>query len=148
MMSPADDAVVVTPALHIPRRELRFTFSRSGGPGGQNVNKVNTRVTLHFDVHASTALSEAQKVEVRRALHGRVTPDGELRVTSSRHRTQAANRESTIHRFAELLAAALHRRRPRVAMRPTRSSRRAHRAAKDRRGEVKRARRPVRGADE
>lgn len=100
-------AVEVSEGLMIPDEELAFTTSRSSGPGGQNVNKVSTRVTLLFDVEQSPSLSPEQRDLVRRRLPGRINRDGILRVVSQRHRSQSANREAAVRRFAELLAQAL-----------------------------------------
>ena len=91
----------------IPVSELRFVFSRASGPGGQNVNKVSTRVTLLFDLGATAALTPAQRSLVRRRLRTRIDSRGVLRVVSSRHRTQAANRRAALERFAALLTEAL-----------------------------------------
>lgn len=132
--------VSINPGLEIPMRELRFTTARSSGPGGQHVNKVETRVTLTFDVGASSSLNSEQKAQIREQLASRVTKAGVLRVTAQRHRSQAANRELVLERFAELLREALARDAPR---RPTRVSPRAKRkrvAEKRRRGELKRLR--------
>lgn len=99
----------------IPTDEVRFVTSRSSGPGGQNVNKVETRVTLLFDLDASTRFDEEQKRRIGRRLASRINGAGLLRVTSQRHRTQAANRQAAAERFVELLTAALarpKRRRP------------------------------------
>lgn len=93
--------------LDIPEAELSFTTSRSSGPGGQNVNKVNTRVTLLFDVDKSPSLSPQQRELLRLRLPGRINRDGVLRVVSQRHRTQSANRETAVRRFAGLLQEAL-----------------------------------------
>ena len=89
--------------LSIPEGELTFTFSRSGGPGGQNVNKVNTRATLFFDVRNSPSLSEEQKALILERLKGRIDREGVMRVISQRHRTQGDNREEagrTVRRTA------------------------------------------------
>jgi ribosome-associated protein len=99
--------VYVMDGLDIPDEELDFTTSRSGGPGGQNVNKVNTRVTLLFDVDGSPLLSEQQRQALRTRLAGRINKGGVLRVVSQRHRTQLANREAAVRRFADLLREAL-----------------------------------------
>lgn len=103
--------------LAIPEEELSFSASRSGGPGGQNVNKVETRVTLRFDVAGSPSLSQRQRDLLRERLASRISRAGLLQVTAQRHRTQAANREAATERFVELVADAL--REPEVR-RPTR----------------------------
>ena len=86
--------------------ELKFTFDRSPGPGGQNVNKVNTRVTLQFDVERSMSLTASQRARVRQALASRISQDGVLRIVSSKERTQLGNRRVAINRFIELLGGA------------------------------------------
>jgi ribosome-associated protein len=115
--------IPITPTLEIDEAELGFEYSRSGGPGGQNVNKVNTKVALTFDVAASAALSEYQKGLIREKLGNRITEDGVLRVVSTEHRTQPANREAAVERFVALIAGAL--KRPKVR-RPTKATRGSH----------------------
>jgi ribosome-associated protein len=117
--------------LSILDDEVSFVTSRSGGPGGQNVNKLETRVTLRFDLAGSSSLSPEQKSRLRERLATRITKDGILHVTSQRHRTQAANREAAVERFAELLRENLREEPPRKKTRPSR-------AAKARRLEEKR----------
>ena len=107
----------------IPEEHLSFTFTRSGGPGGQNVNKVSTRVTLRFDLAGSGELSEHEKRTLLTRLAGRVTKDGHLRVVSMRHRTQLANRRAATERFYELLAGALAQSKPRKRTRMPRAAR-------------------------
>jgi ribosome-associated protein len=116
------DYVFINKKLRVPRSDLRFSFSRSPGPGGQNVNKVNTRVTLLFDVHATSALTPGQKTRVLEELRTRIDSDGVMRVVSSRHRTQAANRRATVERFAGLLADALAPRKRRLKTRVPRAA--------------------------
>lgn len=99
--------------LFIPKEELSFTFSRSGGPGGQNVNKVSSRVTLWFDVGNSKSLSDEQKRKIVHELPTRINKQGILHVVSQKHRSQWENREDAVERFAELLRTALQRKRPR-----------------------------------
>ncbi len=127
--------------LTIPDAELRFATARSSGPGGQNVNKVESRVTLLFDLAGSASLSEAQKRLLRRRLPGRINKLGVLRVMSQKHRTQAANRAAATERFVELLRAALRPRRPRVGTRPSAASRQRRLDDKRRRGRLKAERR-------
>jgi ribosome-associated protein len=120
----------ITPRLSIPDDEVTFTASHSSGPGGQNVNKVSTRVTLWFDVAASKSLSETQKERILNEYPGRIDKKGVMRVVSQQTRSQAANRELAAERFAALIRDALKPRRPR---RETRVSK----AQKERRLEEK-----------
>lgn len=113
----------IAPGVAIAEEELRFEVSRSGGPGGQNVNKVETRVAVCFDVEATAALSGELKQRVRERLHTRISKAGVLRVVCQVHRSQSANREEAVRRFAELLREALAEEAPRVATRPTRAAR-------------------------
>jgi ribosome-associated protein len=99
--------IKITDQLSIPLSELRFTASRSSGPGGQNVNKVNTRVTLWFDVANSPGLSDHQKELIRNHLPTRVSKAGVLRVVSQKHRSQSFNRDEAIERFMSLLRESL-----------------------------------------
>ena len=83
----------------IGKDELSFTFSRSSKPGGQNVNKISSRVTLLFDVANSPSLSVEQKNQIMTHLRTRINKDGVLRVVAQLHRSQAANREAAVARF-------------------------------------------------
>jgi len=132
--------VIVIPGLEIPEGELEFVASRSGGPGGQNVNKVSSRVTLRFDVGHSGSLNEEQRTRIQRRLATRINKDGVLQVTSQRTRSQDLNRADVIERFSELLRAALREDKPRVKTRATRSSKEERLKEKRKRTTVKQAR--------
>lgn len=106
--------VFIADDIEIPDAELAFTTSRSSGPGGQNVNKVNTRVTLLFDLDKSPSLLEEQRALIHERLAGRINKEGILRVIVQRHRTQLANRDEAVRKFADLLRAALFEEEVRV----------------------------------
>ncbi|MHC1725904.1 MAG: alternative ribosome rescue aminoacyl-tRNA hydrolase ArfB [Syntrophobacteraceae bacterium] len=93
--------------IAIPEEQLRFTASLSSGPGGQNVNKVSSRMTLWFAVVNSPSLSPEQKELILRRLATRISKEGILRVISQQTRSQLENKELAIERFAELLRDAL-----------------------------------------
>ncbi|MBU0639691.1 MAG: aminoacyl-tRNA hydrolase [Planctomycetes bacterium] len=115
-------------------------FTRASGPGGQNVNKLNTRVTLLLDFESCPEFSADQRGRLRRKLATRLSRDGRLRVVSQRERTQAANRRLAEERLGELLAEALQRRRPRRPTRPTAAARERRLRAKRQQAERKRQR--------
>ena len=108
--------------LTLPDDELVFTFSRSPGPGGQNVNKVATKATLRFDVAGSSSLSDWQRCRIQEELAPRLDKNGVLSLSSSRERTQSANQREARARFIRLLADALRPRAVRKKTRPTKAS--------------------------
>jgi ribosome-associated protein len=126
--------------LAIPDEEVSFVTSRSGGPGGQNVNKLETKVTVRFDVASSPSLAEEQRAKILERLATRITRAGVLQVTSQKHRTQGDNREAALERFAELLREALHEETPRKPTRTPRAAKRRRIESKRRQGERKRER--------
>jgi ribosome-associated protein len=126
--------------LALPEEEISFVTSRSGGPGGQNVNKLETRVTLRFDLAASPSLSEEQRSRLRERLATRITRAGILHVTAQKHRSQAANREAALERFAELLREALREEAPRKKTRVSRAAKQRRVDEKKRRGQRKQER--------
>ncbi len=132
--------IEINEQLAIPDDELSFEFSRSGGPGGQNVNKVSTKVTLLFDVAGSPSLTDGQRSRIESRLGTRMTKAGVLRVTSQKHRTQRANREAAVERFTEIVREALRRKRPRRRTKPTRAAKERRIQEKKHRGELKRRR--------
>ena len=99
--------ITINDTVSIDDSELSFAASRSSGPGGQNVNKVSTRITLRFDLDASPSLTAEQKALIRERLATRISKQGILSVSAQRERSQSANREAATTRFIELLRAAL-----------------------------------------
>ena len=140
--------VQVLDNLEIPDEGLEFATSRSSGPGGQNVNKVNTRVTLLFDVDRSAALSEDQRSLLRERLGGRISRAGIMRVVSQKHRTQLANRDAAVERFTMLLREALSEKPERVPVRVPRAVKERRLDEKRRRGSLKRGRTLVPDAED
>jgi ribosome-associated protein len=133
--SEVPDFLNVRSGVAIPLSEIELRTSRSSGPGGQHANVTASRVEAVFDVHASTALSEAQKARVAARLGPRVT------AAAQDTRSQLRNRELALERLAQRLGHALQVHRARTATRPTAASKRRRLDAKKRRGETKRARR-------
>jgi len=137
----------VNRSVVLPEDELHVEAARSGGPGGQNVNKVATKVVLRFRPGDSRALGATHKQRIAAQLAHRLTREGEIVLHASRYRLRSRNLEDARQRLAELLAAALRPQRPRKATRPTRASKRRRLDSKRRRGAVKRGRRESDGAD-
>lgn len=125
----------------IPAAAVQFRTSRSSGPGGQNVNKLDTRVEAIIDLELVPDLSSRDRSVVRTALHRRLNADGRLCVVSQRSRSQWQNRQFALERAQELLEAVLTPRAPRVPTRPTKASRQRRVESKKRRSEVKGSRR-------
>ncbi len=109
--------IFITPSLSLPEREISFSFVRSPGPGGQNVNKVATAVLLRFDLAASS-LPASVKDRLARLAGSRVNREGILLVRASRFRTQGENRRGAVERFAALVRRALEPPRARRKTRP------------------------------
>jgi ribosome-associated protein len=94
--------------LVIAPSEFEFTFVRSSGPGGQNVNKVNSKAVLRWNLMGSQSISEEIRQRLKEKLSTKLTEDGDLLVTSDRFRDQGRNREDAIEKFHELISQALH----------------------------------------
>jgi ribosome-associated protein len=140
MPLPARPGLTVSPALTIPRAELRERFSRSSGPGGQGVNTTDSRVELSWDVGRSAVLSETQRRRIMERLADRLV-DGVLTVVASEHREQRRNRDAAARRLAVLVSDAMAPPAPsRRATRATRGSRERRLTAKRQRSEIKRLR--------
>lgn len=126
--------------IRIPGSEFIFSTSRSGGPGGQNVNKVNTKVELRFRIAESQYLSDAEKERIIVKLKNRITAGGELLIVSQSERTQLMNRRKAEEKFYKLLAAALTEKRKRTSTKPTAASKARRLEKKKIRGTIKRFR--------
>lgn len=99
--------------------ELNLSASRSGGPGGQNVNKVNSKISLRFDVKCSPSLTEEEKEKILEKLSSRITTEGVLILSASSKRTQLQNKEAAIAKFNQLMGRAFAKRKARKATKPT-----------------------------
>jgi ribosome-associated protein len=102
--------------------EVEFTTSRSSGPGGQNVNKVNSKVTLRFDIRNSQVLTDEEKGTLSNKLASRMTTDGVLLLSSQDKRSQLQNKEEVIHKFEQLAAKAFEKKKPRKATKPSKAA--------------------------
>ena len=132
--------LVVTPRVTIPAGELALAFARSGGPGGQNVNKVSSKVELRWNPTTSAALTDDDRAWLVHRLRSRLTSDGTLIVTSTATRDQLKNRDDATSKLALIVRAALDRPKPRRATRPSRSAKRRRVADKRHHAEIKRNR--------
>lgn len=131
----------ISAQLAIPRAELRYQASRSGGPGGQHVNTSSTRIELYWDVATSQALTDAQRSRLLTRLAPRLDTAGRLRLVSAAHRSQLQNREAVTKRLQTVVAAALKVPKVRRPTRPTQASKERRLDSKKRRAAIKRDRR-------
>jgi ribosome-associated protein len=133
----------VTSRVRIPAAEIDLSYARASGPGGQNVNKVASKAVLRWNPAASSALSEADRLWVLRALAGRLTNEGDVVLASDRHRDQPKNVADVLEKLVDLLRSALLRPVVRRKTRPSRSSKERRLESKRARSETKRSRRAL-----
>lgn len=132
--------VAISEKITIPAAEIKMAFARSGGPGGQNVNKVETKVELRWSPADSTAFNEADRTWLVSRLQSRLTGSGELLVTSTKTRDQQKNREDALDKLADIIRSALKRPKLRKPTKPSRGAKRRRFEDKKHRGAVKRDR--------
>jgi ribosome-associated protein len=127
--------------IQIPDDELEWSFARSGGPGGQNVNKVSSKANLRWHLAQNTTLPPEAKARLIGQQRRRITTEGDLLIVSQRYRDQERNRQDCLDRLREMVLAALEAPKRRKATKPTRGSRRRRLAEKRRRSATKEQRR-------
>jgi ribosome-associated protein len=135
------DDILIHSDLVIPAGCLKLSYSRSSGPGGQNVNKLNTRVSISLNISECVIFSDAQKSRLVKALHRRLDQEGVLTVVCQEHRSQYANRQAAAERMGDLLRAARKPPRPRIKTRTPKSAIQKRLEAKKKRSQVKQDRR-------
>jgi ribosome-associated protein len=132
-----DSLLAVDEQLAIPRAELSYQATRSGGPGGQHVNTSSTRVELTWNVAGSAALTDAQRERIMMKLPRRIDKEGVLRLVSGASRSQHQNREDVTERLRRMIAAALKEPKPRRRTKPPRAAREKRLEQKKRRSDLK-----------
>ena len=133
----APAGVELAPGVYVPESSLRFQYARSSGPGGQNVNKVNSKAEVWVQAAAITGLTDAARARLRAMAGRRWTAAGEIHVASDTERRQELNREAVLARLRELLLQAMHEPKRRKKTKPSRAAKRRRVEGKRRRGEIK-----------
>jgi ribosome-associated protein len=147
MTNESSELIKITRKLTIPASELEFRFSRSGGPGGQNVNRRETRVELLFDVEGSPTLSEKQRKRLLKRLAKQIDGDGVLHIAVQTHRSQLRNRQEAVERFVEALQKAMRKRKRRLPTKVPAEVKQKRLATKRKRSEIKKKRKRVESDD-
>jgi ribosome-associated protein len=142
-----DRSLEIDDHTRIPLDDLHFTFARSAGPGGQNVNKVNSKAILHWDVQQSPHLPDAVKERFLARYRSRITVLGEIVISGQQYRDQSRNIEDCLERLREMIVAVLHPPTPRKKTKPSRGVKERRLRAKREQSERKTSRRPPKLGD-
>ncbi len=126
--------------ITIPEHELEITASRSGGAGGQHVNKTDTKITIRWNVKSSSALTDEQKQIIIEKLSSRITEDGDLIVHNSESRSQQQNKKNALNNLAAIIRGALHVQKKRLATKISKSLKEARLKSKAHRSSIKQMR--------
>lgn len=132
----------VTDRLHVPLKELKFTYSRSQGPGGQNVNKVNTKATLRWSISSNRTLPFAVRARFADRYRHRITSEGDLLLTSQRFRDRGRNVADCLEKLRKLIADVADEPIKRKPTKPTKGSQRRRRKGKEANSQKKQMRKP------
>ena len=134
--------LMINDKISIPLREFQFTYSRSPGPGGQNVNKLNTKVTLHWKIDSSPSVPDDVKRRILKKYTRRINKRGEFFVTSHRFRDQGRNIADSLNKLRELILAAATPPKKRRKTKPSKRSKERRLESKRRNSDKKQSRKP------
>ena len=144
---PPADGIALAPGVLVAESALRFQYARSRGPGGQNVNKVNTKAELWAPLAAIWGLTDRARSRLRQIAGKRLTTEDEIHIASDSERTQESNRREVLERLAIMIRTAQHEPKARRKIKPSRAAKRRRVESKRRRGEIKSGRRGGAGDD-
>lgn len=139
-LAPTFRMTLIAPALIDIENEFKFTTSRSSGPGGQSVNKVNSKVTLRWDLKNSISIDDEQRLRITEKLAKLINSEGEIVLSAQTHRSQLQNKEEVNHKLDGLLSKAFIVRKARKRTKPTKASRQKRLTAKKKQSDKKKLR--------